>query len=453
MNPCARFGAAAPIPTIQPLKRVLLLLVVWPVAPSLPAQEPAPPVATTAAAPVQTLSLEQCLALAAQRQPALAAQRASYAAAAEGARALDRLWIPYFLAPDLSVRRQQACLGVSAAAAGINRAERDTVYAVTRTYYTVLYAREQERVTRTVVDRLNALANAVEQQLKAGSRDITQNDADRTSFYVDLAETRRLEAAAGDQRALAALKEAIGLEPDAAIDVPTSPLMEPTARPSRDEVIAAALRHRPDVVQANTFAAVSALEVDAQSRSRRLRMTTFATGADIHARQVPQTNHNHQYAPGSEPPEMPDTLVGHRCERVQRAGSLSERASALAVKTRDLIALEAEDAFHRWEEAAAKVVRTRRAAETGDRLADNLRKDFTSLQKVRVDDVLNAQVMASQARGQYNQYLYEEILALADLERITAGTFCAGLTQPIATPAPAPAATPAEPPMLPATDR
>ena len=49
-------------------------------------------------------------------------------------------------------------------------AERDTVYAVTRTYYGVLYAREQERLTRSVVQQLTALNETAEKMLKEGAR-------------------------------------------------------------------------------------------------------------------------------------------------------------------------------------------------------------------------------------------------------------------------------------------
>jgi hypothetical protein len=97
--------------------------------------------------------------------------------------------------------------------------------------------------------------------------------------------------------------------------------------------------------------------------------------------------------------------------------------------TRNLIALEAEDGFLRWEEETNKASQAREAVNAGDKLADNLRKDFTSGQKVRVEDVVTAQVMASQARSQYNEFLYRQILALADLERVTAGGFCAGLVE------------------------
>jgi hypothetical protein len=100
-------------------------------------QEPAPAVV---AAPVAT-NLESCLSVALSQQPALAAARASLAAAESGRRGIDSL--PRFavlFSPDVPIRRQQACIGVGIAAAGLQQAEWETRYAVARTYYSVLFA-------------------------------------------------------------------------------------------------------------------------------------------------------------------------------------------------------------------------------------------------------------------------------------------------------------------------
>jgi outer membrane protein TolC len=391
------------------------------------------------AAPAGTLTLAECLELAFQRQPRLAIQRASLAAAEDGKRALDALCIPTVLDRELPVRRQQAALGVTAAAAALDQAEREGVYAVTRTYFTVLYAREQERVARTVVGRLAAAHDAAQLALKSGARDITTADVNRVSVYLRLARTKQTQAVQGVKRALAALKEAIGLGPDGGVQVPPGRLAAPNQRPNRDEVIAGALARRGELIQASVLAEVTGLEVEAQGTSHRLRMQTFAAGSDIHSRQVPQGFHNGEYRPGAQPPEMPTLLAGSRGERVKHAESLHARAEAGLEETRNLIALEAEDAFLRWEEASREAPDARAAADTGDKLADDLTKQFTSGLKVKVEDVVSAQVLASQARSQYNEFVYHEILALIDLERITAGAFCAGLVGSAAQPQPAPA--------------
>jgi outer membrane protein TolC len=248
--------------------------------------------------------------------------------------------------------------------------------------------------------------------------------------YLRLAQTKRIQAAQGVKRALVALREAIGLEPDVALDVPSSPLPEPGVTPIRDEIVRAALARRGELAQAGIFAQIACLEVEAQaSNVHKRKMETFASGTDIHALQIPEGIHNSEYKPGAVPPEMPALLVGSRPERVRHALSLRARADTVVETTRKLIALEAEDAFLRWEDESQQASQAREAADTGAKLADDLRKDFTSGQKVRVEDVVTAQVLASQARSQYNEFLYRQILALADLERVTAGGFCAGLVE------------------------
>ncbi len=386
-----------------------------------------------------TLNLAECLQLALGRQPRVAARLASLAAAEDGKRALEQLRIPAALDRQVPVRRQQAGLGVTAAAAGLDQARREAVYAVTRLYFTVLFAREQEGVARGVVERLSATKEAAQRALQAGARDVTSADVDRTSVYLRLAETRRTQATQGVKRALVALREAIGLEPDVSRDVPPGRLPEPAVRPVRDDVVTSALARRGDLIQASIFAQVACLEVEAQATSLLQRMPTFAAGTDIHARHVPQGVNDTEYRPGAVPPEMPTLLVGSRTERMQRARSLSARAEAVVETTRNLIALEAEDAFLRWEEASDSARQAREAAEAGDKLADELSKDFAAGLKVRVEEVLSARVLAAQARSQYNEFRYRQVLALADLERATAGGFCAGLVDAVA-PRPQPSA-------------
>jgi outer membrane protein TolC len=375
------------------------------------------------------MDLGACINLALQRQPRIAAARASLAAAESSKQALDALHLAAVVEPEIPVRRKQAALGVSAAAAALEQAEHETVYAVTRTYFTVLYAREQERVARSVVDRLGAVNEVARGQVQSGAKNVTTTDVNRTNVYLKLAQTQQYKAAAGVKRALAALREAVGMGPDCRLDVVTGKLPELNAKLNLDEVLAAALARRPELAQVAIFSEVTCLEVDAQGASLRKRLETFAAGSDIHSRPVPLGDHNEEYKPGGILPEMPTLLVGSRHERVQHARDLHARAEAVVEGTRNLVALEAEDAFLRCDEATLQVAAAREAADAGDQLADDLTKDFTSGQKVRVEEVVNARVLGSQARSRYNEYLYRQILAIADVERITGGAVCGGLVE------------------------
>jgi outer membrane protein TolC len=407
----------------------VLLFVAGPLAGAGSARAADEPTTPPPAPAAQALDLAACLNLALERQPRIAAARASLAAAEDSKRALDDLRGAAIVEPEIPVRRKQACLGVTAAAAGVEQAEHETVYAVTRTYFTVIYAREQERVARSVVDRLGAINEVARGALQSGAKNVNSNDVNRTTVYLRLAQTQQYKSAMGVKRAIVALREAIGMGPECRLEVAAGHLPEVNVQLNEDEIVAAALSHRAEMIQAGIFAQETCLEIEAQSSTLRKRVDTFAAGADIHSHPVPLGEHNEDYRPGGILPEMPVLMAGCRRDRVEHARSLNARADAVVESTRNLIALEADDAYLRWDEASQEVSAARAASESGEQLADDLTKDFTSGLKVRVDEVVNARVLGSQARSRYNEYLYRQILALADIERITGGVVCSGLVE------------------------
>jgi outer membrane protein TolC len=380
-------------------------------------------------AALRALELHECIQLAKARQPRLAAQRTDLALAENGKRALDSYKLVGLLDAEIPIRRRQAELGLAAASAGLDQAEREMIYAVTRTYITVQYAREQETLARGVVERLGAIHQAAATQLKAGARDITDADVNRTKVYWRLAETKRIQATQSVKLALSALREAIGLDSDAALEVRSGPLSSPTVYPREKEIVAWTVARRGELIRASIFADVVCLEAEAQALSLHLRKETFAAGTDIHATLVPQGVQNSQYRPGAIAPEMPVILYGPRSERVKNAQLYHARALSLVEVVRKLITLEAEEAFNVWEEAASQVSAAREAADAADLLADSLTKDFTAQLRVRIDEVVNARVLAAQTRAQHNEYLFKQIIALAGLARVTAGGFQSELAE------------------------
>jgi outer membrane protein TolC len=263
--------------------------------------------------------------------------------------------------------------------------------------------------------------------LSSGARDVTAVDVNRSSVYLHLAKTRQIQASQGVKRALASLKEAIGLGPEGCLDLPPGHLNPPEPSLCEGDVVAWALERRSGLIQAQVFAEVVCLEVAAQELTCRNRMQTFAAGSDIHSHLIPPEIRNAEYRPEGTPPEMPTFLAGTRPERIKHAQDLYQRAQAVVEVTRNLIVLEAEDAFVRWQEASRQAREARQAADDADKVADSLTRDFTTGLKVKVEEVVNARVLASQARSQYNQYRHREALALVDLERATSGGFSAGL--------------------------
>jgi outer membrane protein TolC len=385
-------------------------------------------VAQPAAETGPRLSLADCLRIAQERQPALEAYRASLAAADTNSRSLQSMRLAALFVHEIPIRREQASLGVTAASARLEQIERETDYAVTRTYYGVVYAREQRQVATKVVNELgDALENA-KRLVKAAMKKPTQNDVIKTEAYVRLAELKLEEANTGIERALAGLREAMGVGPDFAFDVALDKLPELDRPVNRHDIIHLALSRRPEMTQAAVNAEVTSLEVEAQGRSRKHKNITAAAVVDLHAQPIPQGSSDGEYRPGAVGPEMPTTLVGNKRYRQERASDFAARAAAIVDKTRNLLILEAEDAFLKWKEASVKVGKAREAATGSDQLAKRTLEDFKALgEAVEYKEVLEAQVLAGQAGAQYNEAKYKLILALAGLERVTGGGFHAGL--------------------------
>lgn len=387
---------------------------------SLPAAEPtlqelpgtAPVVAPVPGPLVLDLAAARRLAL--EKQPRLAAYRASLASAQAKVQALDNLpALSGVLAPDLKVRKMQACLGVQIAEAQLNQGAWDTLEAVTRLYWGVVYAEVQ---TATVDAKLVQLR---ERLTNLKMRELPWMEQ-RVEALIEYVSGRRASAVEGRERALAALREAIGLEPGSCVAVVDKTLPIVAGPTCKEEIVRTALERRGELAMAHLAAEVTALEVDAQHRSRGMSARTFAAGADIHSRAVPQGSMEPEYRPGAIPPEMPTLLAGSRHDRVDQAQTLSARAWAVSEKARHLIALEAEAAFHRWREAATRAERTAAArdkARSAATIADEKIKD-------EVGELLRMQEMLAQFEVEANENVYRSLLELATLERVTAGGFC-----------------------------
>jgi len=395
------------------------------------------PIATAPAAEVRVLDLNACRQIALERQPAVAAARASLGAAVSRSQAVENLRVPTCLVRDLPIRRKQAAIGIVIAEAGVTRAEGDTIYGVTFSYLSAAYAITQRQVARDAIAALTDLHQRVREAVEKGlSRDVTKDDVEKTGIRLLRAQARLEETTQGEQRALSALREAMGLGPDCLFSVADARL--PDANPDVDlhTIIALALDRRGELIQAVNAAQVTGLEVDAQAaRALSPSVRTFAANSDIHGQPVPAGMYEDNYRPGAVGPEMPTQISGSRSARVEQAQAYSGRAAAVAEKTRGLIALEAEQAYYRWQEAANREKRYRQAAERAAKQAKEVRERILGgIRAGSIDNVLYFQQLSSEMRVDANQARYQKLLALAALERVTAGGFNAGFT-----PQPAPA--------------
>jgi hypothetical protein len=404
---------------------------------NVPTEVAAPKEADAAKQPApaagQVLSLADCVQIGLERQPALAAYRASVAAAEAQAQALEDLKLAGVISHDIRIRRQQAALGVTIASAGLKQAEWETIYAVTRNYFTVLFAQQQQQVAQKAIDNLRATFDAAKSFM--GGEDggekkdrrivVRQPDLDRINTYLLLAQTRKMDADVGVDRALAALREAMGVDCDFPCFLPKATLPLPEIDIPCCQVVDWAVGRRGELVQAVNFGEVTSLEVEAQGKTCLPVAKTFASVADIHARPIPAGQHDNEYRPEAVGPEMPVNLVGKKRDRVQRASEFLARARAVVDKTRNLIILESKDAYLRWQQETRKIATAREARGKARGLFDASQQDFAAGVISAKDQVDNI-VLVVQSEVTYNEAVYRQLVALADLQRVTAGGLLLG---------------------------
>lgn len=407
---------------------------------------PAPPAVAVVPAPAP-LDLAAAKALALQKQPAVAAARASLAAAVARKQALDNLRVPTFLQRDLPVRRQQAAVGLQAAEAGVKIAELDTVYAVHYAYVSYLYARTQLQYVENAIAGLEQLRSELADNIKRSKKENGKEEAPaddklppptpRTDLREDVdlaridallavAQTRREEAAWGAKRALAALREAMGVPADCHLVPVHDRLFDVCVDLDCGKLVQLALALRPEIVAAAVGVEVTGLEVTAQGlRCLPLSLRTFASGSDIHAVPLPAVQTDGGYRPGAVAPEMPVTLSGKRADRVHTAALYQDRAATVLDKTRHLVQLQTEQAYLRYRAAKAEVAHFERAAERATHAQRyTVGHFFRSSQDVAtLTQVFATGQLASDSRAAAYQARYQMLLALIELEHHTGAGF------------------------------
>lgn len=405
-----------------------------------PAPLPAPPNGNgngkdEADADLPVLSLGDCIGIAVERQPALRAVRASQAATGAGFNALNNIGrVGQLLAPDLPYRKEQSTRGVVAAAADVQKLHNEVVHDTTRLYYTAVYARQQAQFSDEVVAQVDLLVGAAKKLLdnpppvQDAKNPLTMTRGKLDAMKLGLAKAKglNLTARVGEQRAMAGLREVMGLSDDGfrfRLKDTELPVMRQDVPLSKEKVVELAVCRRPELALAAAGADAFRLEVYAQGQiNLRRTVPTLAAGSDIHARMIPPGSRDPgtDYRPEPILPEMPPQLVGSKADRVARATDLSRRADAVYDKARALVILDAENAYFNFELAAGQVVIAKGQNADALDLMDYIQTVFPN-QNAAKEQLAALYAQAAEAQGAYVTAVFNYLLTLAALERVTAG--------------------------------
>jgi outer membrane protein TolC len=377
------------------------------------------------------MTLGECIAVAIERHPHLKAVKASTAATEAGYRSLMNFGtVGTLISPDLDIRKQQAQRGLAGTAGEYQKVHNEIVQDVTRLYYSAVYAKQQQAIADDVVAQLEDLRVLIENILKE-SKDpkelaltgLTPGKLLAVKIGIKEAQQLRATAVVGRKQAMAALHQAMGVEEASfpfRVKDAELPLMQQVAEITREKVVELAVGRRPELALAAAGVDVFRLEVYAQGKIPFKRVVpTFASGADLHSRDFPQAVRGKEYRPGAITPEMPTQLVGSKYDRVCRAMAFSQKADAVYESAHSLIVLEAENGFLEFELAGEKLRLAKEKHDFAIQLQDYTRKNAENIKAK--DQIFQVEVLVAKALSDYVEAMYQHLLALSALERITAG--------------------------------
>ena len=368
------------------------------------------------------LSLQECIAIAMERQPNVRASYAGLRAAEIGNRSLASFGpIAKLLSPDLPFRRQQADRGLTIGQADVVKVQFETVYDVTRLYYTFVYARQQELTATDILEQMDVFYDIAKELVEQGAQpDLNQFSLFRMEDAIAEVKAPRIAARTGQQKSLAALKEAMGVEQSYSFLPRDAELPLMGGEVTREQVNAFALARRAELTLASAGVDAFRLEICAQNAvSRRQKVPTLASGSDLHSRAVPAPHRNGEYRPGALAPEMPANLVGSREDRVARARELSSKQETVLEKTRNLVELEATNAYLDWHASVERLALATSRFESAKKMIDLSRKSAPNIRKY--DQLILNEALFAKSKAEYLEAVYENVKALATLERVTAG--------------------------------
>lgn len=395
--------------------------------------------------PTHTSDLARYRQIALERQPTVIAGRTSLCLAQTKIESIHKIGgIASLIRKDLDIRKEQSHYGVLAAQAQLSVAAWETLYGVTRNYWSAVFAQEQLNLADEALDprregSLPWLRKLVEDFYEeSGRKDLRQWSATTIDVTIESIRAKKIEAEVGLKRAMAAMREAMGVECDFPIHIPQDAKLPWIEVPvCLSEALDHAQNRRGEITQAAVFKEVTELEAKAQGKTHAWSLTaeTFASGSDIHVQSVPMQLANGDYRPGGLGPDMPAKLAGPRADRVAQVNLYAERACSVVEKTRKLLALQTEDAVWKYEKATREVTANRKALQVSNELRDKIADEFKPVaplgSRPNLDDLLGAGLKAAQFRLAVNMARYERLLALTLLERATAGGIDPGFDKPL----------------------
>lgn len=303
----------------------------------------------------------------------------------------------------------QAKLNSGSADLALDKAKDQTVLDATTAYFSVLQAKNMEKVNQETVDSLAAHLTNVKAQYDAGV--VAKADMLRSEVELANAKQNLTKAQNSYDVAVAALNNIIG-EPLDTVNEYSDDFTHDPYDITLDNSISQAFDNRPELEQAknNIAAAEAGVRI---AKSGNLPTVNVSGSTGVTGNSFPGNNDNWSVGVSASWNIFDAGLTN---AKINEAKSLGDKAESAYKQTRDSIELEVRQAYLGMTEAQKRIDTTQVAV---DKASEDLSIAQTKYQAgVGTNlDVIDAQLALTQAKTNYTQALYDYSVSKAKLDK------------------------------------
>jgi len=323
-------------------------------------------------------------------------------------------------------RYEQAKLGISAASADVAKSKQETVFAVKRAYFGVQLAAELWQVMEDAIGHFRAIESLVQALLDEGDEYVTTVDVHRARTVRLLAQSERIRVEQAAEIAHEALRQAMGLEPQAQFEIAERNLTRPTGHVELPAILDEAMIRRPELAKARLGVQIAGLE-------RQLAAAEYLPDVGLFGRFATidddggfaNPNDRQEWAVGLTV-GVPLYAGGRRSAQKREADFQQAHAARLRQLARQLITLEVQKTYLEYVEMSDRLPKAERAAMEAEETLEGLRHQFLGDQiedqemPDYFEDLINARILRTLASTRYHDVVYQYNLSLAKIRLATA---------------------------------
>lgn len=325
--------------------------------------------------------------------------------------------LPLYTGGKISSVVRQTEQGMRAAKEEARRTDLQVIYDVTRYYYSVVLAGELLRIGRDTLDRMEVTLELTESLYTKGSGKVKKTDYLRNKTVVEGLRSAVSALEANEQLAKAALTNSMGIAWDTPVDTATRVLPFNPAQIELKDLVSGAYKFNPDWARLEAGLKAATAKVDEAGSGHFPKIALFGNLTRIVNSYdtgivTPENKNSWTVGVGLELPIFNGLrTTGEVREATARLRKLKEEQVLL----REGIALQVKHIFIQMIGARQQKVSSEAAAVSAEENR-SLNERAYQAELVETKDVIEAQLIESLMKAQYQKALYDHVEACAELD-------------------------------------